>query len=136
MKLSLQDLFCDKQTIATEVTDTASTNTLDWAKHKNDVSRKLTLFCMVDAAGTFGASGTIKAKFQTSADNSSWTTLAETPALTELAKGQMIFNQPMPKGLKQYNRLFFTTAVAAFTVAPKFTAGIVNGDVDQAFQGL
>lgn len=136
MKLSLQDLFCDKQTIATAATDTASTNTLDWAKHKDDVSRKLTLFCMVDAAGTFGTDGTITAKFQTSANNSDWTTLAETAALLTLAKGQMLLNQPMPKGLKQYNRVLFTTGVAAFTVAPKFTAGIVNGDVDAAFQGL
>lgn len=137
MKLSLQDLVSLKQTIATTVGATASTDVLDWGAHKDDLTRSLTLFCKVDAAGTFGTDGTVTAAFQTSANNSDWTTLATTKALTALEAGQFVLNQPLPLGLKRYNRVVYTTAVAAFTVAPVFTAGIVRGQVDSApFEGL
>ena len=136
MILSQQDLFSDGQTIATGQTDTASTNTLDWASHKDDLSRDLTIFVKVDAAGTFGSSGTLTVKFQTSANNSDWTDLITTDALTELAAGDMVINQALPKGLLKYNRILYTGAVADFSVAPKFTAGIVRGETNHAFAGV
>ena len=136
MILSLQDLFSNGQTIGTATGDTASTNTLDWASHKDDLSRNLSIFCKVDSAGTFGSGGTIVVKFQTSANNSDWTTLITTAALTTLAAGQMVINHALPKGLQKYNRILFTGDVAAFAVAPKFTAGIVRGELDYAFAGV
>ena len=48
MILSLQDLFSNGQTIGTATGDTASTNTLDWASHKDDLSRNLSIFGKVD----------------------------------------------------------------------------------------
>lgn len=136
MQLSLQDLFSDKQAIGTSTGDVASSNVLDWGTHKDDVSRDLTLFVKVDEAGTFGTEGTITVKFQTSANNSDWTTLETTSALTALAAGDMVISCPLPEGIKQYNRVEYSVGVAAFTVSPKFTAGIVRGRLDKAFAGI
>ena len=42
----------------------------------------------------------------------------------------------LPTGIKRYNRMLYTIGTANFTVAAKFTAGIVRGLVDQKFAGL
>ncbi len=138
MKLSKQDLFSDGQTLPTTQGDHASDDTLDWGAHKDDHSRFLTLFAKCDAKGTFGASGTLTLKFQTSANNSDWETLLESAAETAdtLSAGKFVLNAPLPTGIKRYNRMLYTIGTANFTVAAKFTAGIVRGLVDQKFAGL
>lgn len=138
MKLSKQDLFSDGQTLGTTVADHASTNTLDWAKHGDDDARALTVFAKCDTKGTFGTSGTLTVQFQTSANNSDWTTLLTTDGLTTstLAAGDFVLNAPLPSGLKRYNRMLYSVGTAAFAVAAKFTSGIVRGQIDKAFSGL
>lgn len=132
MLLSKEDMFCYEQTIGTAIGNTDSTDTLDWSAHGNDVGRFLSVFAMVAASAASSGSPTLTISWQTSADNSTFTPLKTWGpfALADVVKGAyLIDGEPLPFGLKQYNKLVFAGADAAFSTAPKITAGVVRNDV-------
>lgn len=130
MQLSKEDLFHDGTTTAAgssgAVGAASNGDVLDFHAHGDDVMGKLWWFVHTDKAGA------VKATWETS-DNenmSGATTLVEKTA-TATADSYPFKNEPLPKGLKRYNRLKVATASAS-TV----TAGLTTGrDEGVPFKG-
>ncbi|HRR34571.1 MAG TPA: hypothetical protein P5026_10760 [Kiritimatiellia bacterium] len=105
--------------------ETGTRNAVDLKDNGDDLSRKLNYFVKVEGGAV--ADGTsLAVAFQTSADNSTWTTLVSHPAV-ELAAinadGFIVPPTPLPTGLKRYVCLSYTT-VGTFTGTGKIHAGI------------
>ena len=121
MNLSKQDMFHDRESVSGgsegAVGTAAAGDILDFGKHGDDVMGALWWFVHVDKAGA------VKATWETSdnADMSSATTLAE-ETRTATADSYPFRNEPLPKGLKRYNRLKVAVAVASVV-----TAGLTTG---------
>ncbi len=134
MLLSKQDNFSETQTIATAQGATNSANTLDWGAHGDDIGRFLSLFVLCTNTAASDGDATLAITFQTSANGTDFTTLQTwTFAKTALVAGAYLVNgEPLPLGLKRYNKLVYTGGAADFTTAPIITAGIVRNDVPVA----
>ena len=143
MQLSKEDMFCEGQQTAT--TAAASTNVLDFGKHGDDVLNKL-FWSLFVAAVTGVVDKTLTVAWETSdyegfvdgSNNASATTVfSKTIAATDLVAGAYpIRNEALPKGLKRYNRLKFTSG-ASSTYYPKVTAFVHDGrDEGTPFKGL
>ena len=137
MELSKEDMFCEAQQAST--TPTASTNVLDFHKHGDDILNKL--FWSVVVVGVTGAvDKALTVEWETSdAENfgSSTTLVSKTVAAANLTAGAYpIRNEPLPKGLKRYNRLKLTSG-AESTYYPKVTAFLHSGrDEGTPFTGV
>jgi hypothetical protein len=131
MLLSKEDMFSEAQAITgTENAVTYSTNVLDWGAHGNDIDKELRLF-ILNTQAAVGAGASLTIAFETSADNTTFTTLK---SYTAIAVGGLtvdtflVKNDVLPDGLKRYNRLSFTVTGAALSTVPKLTAGLIRND--------
>jgi len=127
MELSKEDTFCEAQQTSTSAT--ASTNVLDFNKHGDDVMGRLFWSLFVAAVtGTVDKALTVVWETSDTEDFSSATTLStRSIAAASLTAGAYpVKNEPLPKGLKRYNRLKFTSG-ASSTYYPKVTAFIHDG---------
>lgn len=126
MNLSKEDLFHDGT--QTEAATAANGETLDFNRHGDDVMGKLWWFVHTNTAGN------ITVVWQTSdnADMSGAVDVVTKTVANAAAGSYPVKNEPLPKGLKRYNRLKVTTAAAA-----KITAGLICGrDEGVPFKGL
>ena len=131
MKLSFEDLFSNEQTLATAAQANNSTNTLDFKSNGDDIDHLLRWFLLITNAPATSAGATLTVTWQTSANNSDWTTLwtSDTFAAASLTDGAYVIKrQPLPAGLLRYNKLVFTTGTGAWSTAPIVTAAIVQND--------
>ena len=133
MQLSRKDMFCN----ALASTDQAaldSTDTLDWiADSGNDIDGELRWFVLNTRAATSAGAATLTITWQTSSDNSNWTTVYTSATFTlaqcAVAGSYLVNGLVLPTGLKRYNKLVFTSAGANWTIAPLLTAGVVKNDM-------
>lgn len=109
---------------------TGNSSVVDLKDNGDDLSRKLNLFAKVEG-GAVADGVSMQAALQTSADNSTWTTLVTYPAVTLAninAAGWIVPPTPLPSGLKRYARLSYTAALNEnedpFTGTGKIYAGI------------
>lgn len=130
MQISMQDLFCEN--LASGNKAATDSNTLDWGAHGNDIDYALRWFVLCTKTGTSAGAATLVITWKTSANGTDWTTLytSATIALADIVSGSYLLdNLPLPSGLLRYNKLVFTSDVADWTVAPKFTAAVVRNDM-------
>lgn len=130
MQLSKEDLFHDgTETEAGSggaVGAASNGDVLDFGRHGDDIMGGLWWFVHVDKAGS------VKATWETSdsEDMSGAVTLVEKTA-TAAAGSYPFRNEPLPKGLKRYNRLKVATAAKSVV-----TAGLTTGrDEGVPFKG-
>ena len=115
MQLSKQDMFTES-TAATSA-GAVSANVLDFHSHGDDVLGKL--FWSVYVASTSGTvDKDLVVEWQTSAaENFSTATTLATKTVAKagvVAGAYVVKNEPLPKGLKRYNRLKFTEASGSY----------------------
>ena len=139
MLLDKQNLFSDAQTLIAAAGDVVSTNVIDLGVARNiggDTDPKLELLAQI--VTTYLASGgasTVKLLVQTSPDNSSWTTLAQTEAIAKasLVAGYRFGINKLPSPTSRYLRLVYTIATNDGT-AGAITAGLVpSGEYQAAY---
>ncbi|EOC1317152.1 hypothetical protein ACI09J_001774 [Cronobacter turicensis] len=125
-------LLSDNQAVTASA---ASTDVIDLgpiAGNRRDigVGFPLEFWVMTPVAATAAGAATVNIQFQTSADNSTWTTLVESGALalSALTAGSRPFAVKVPSGVLRYIRVNYVVTTGPLT-AGKFTAGI-NLDVD------
>lgn len=133
MNLFKNMFFSEAQALATAESD----DVLDLKDNGDDLSRKINVFAKIDG-GAVATGVSLQAAFQTSANNADWETLATYPARTTAqmnADGWIVPPQPLPSGIKRYNRLNYTAVLnaesAAFTGDGKIMAGL-TGSLDKA----
>lgn len=133
MLLNKQELFSDAQEIpVTQNAATDSTNTLDFRSHGDDIDKELRWFVLLTETATSDGAATLQIIWQTSANNSDWTTVytGSAIALASLTAGAfLVDNAVLPSNLKRYNKLVYKNAGAAFTNTPAVDAGIVRNDM-------
>ena len=118
MILDADLVFSNKQA----VTATAeSTKTLDLGVAGDAIGQELTIHVVVDTA--FATLTSLTVSLETSANNSTWTTVLSGPAIARasLTKGASIFCVRVPQGLSRYVRLKYTVGGSNAT-AGKVTA--------------
>lgn len=118
MILDADLVFSNKQA----VTATAeSTNTLDLGAAGDAIGQELTIHVVVDTA--FATLTSLTVSLETSADDSTWTTVLSGPAIARasLTKGASIFCVRVPQGLSRYVRMKYTVGGSNAT-AGKVTA--------------
>ncbi len=118
MILDADLVFSNKQA----VTATAeSTNTLDLGAAGDAIGQELTIHVVVDTA--FATLTSLTVSLETSANNSTWTTVLSGPAIARasLTKGASVFCVRVPQGLSRYVRLKYTVGGSNAT-AGKVTA--------------
>ena len=103
MLLDKQNMFSEAQTLVAAAGDVVSTNVIDLGVARNigaDSHAPLDLLAQIVTtyAATGGAS-TVTLKVQTSPDNSSWTTLAQSDAIPKatLVQGCLLYTSPSPR---------------------------------------
>lgn len=123
MLLSAEDLCSDKQILSASA---ASANIIDIGAHRAIIDDRLHFFVKVD---DFAGGTSIKAEVQTSSNNSSWTTVADTGAVAvaNIPANGIILDQAIPQDRRgsRYWRANYTLA-GTFTTAPVVTAGFVD----------
>jgi hypothetical protein len=113
----------------TSTGSTASTNVIDLGVARDiggAVTDSLMLLCEVVTPFTSGGSATLQVQFQTSPDNSTWSTLAQSDAIpvASLGQGYKFLPNELPGGTSRYVRLNYVIGTAAMT-AGAITAGLV-----------
>lgn len=134
MLLSKEDTFGYRQTIATSTGTEASTNVIDRRFHGDDIDAVLRWFVQVHNDPASAGAATLEIVWQTSADNSNWTDAFTTGTIAKdvIAAGKFLVDGAfIPRGLKQYNRIAYKTATAAWSSgnAPVLTAAVVRNDM-------
>jgi hypothetical protein len=99
---------------------TASTNVIDLGVARDiggAVTDQLMLLCEVVTAFISGGSATLQVQFQTSPDNSAWSTLAQSDAIpvASLVQGYKFLPNEVPGGTSRYLRLNYVVGTAAMT---------------------
>jgi hypothetical protein len=128
MIIDSQNQFSSAQAV-TSTGSTASTNVIDLGANRDiggAVTDRLMLLCDVVAPFTSGGSATLQVQFQTSSDNSVWSTLAQSDAIpvASLVQGYKFLPGEVPGGTARYVRLNYVVGTAAMT-AGKITAALV-----------
>lgn len=128
MLLDNQTQFSAAQAV-TSTGSTASTNTIDLGVARDvggAVTDQLALLCEVVTPFTSGGSATLQVQFQTSPDNSSWATLAQSDAIpvASLVQGYRFLPGELPGGTSRYLRLNYVVGTAVMT-AGALTAALV-----------
>lgn len=141
MKLSKEDMFCEGMVCTAAAK--ASTNVLDFHKHGDDVLGKLFFSVHVDAvdsanAGASAVDKDLLVEWETSDAEDFGTTKtlwSKSVAKAGILKGAYIVkDEPLPRGLKRYNRLKFTEASG--TKFPDVTAFVHDGrDAGTPYKG-
>lgn len=103
---------------------------MDGTRRDIGVGYPLEFWATVNTTATAAGAATLNVQLQTSADNSSWSTIYESgaQALANLAAGKRIVSAKVPAGVLRYLRVNYTVATGPLT-AGAFTSGI-NLDVD------
>lgn len=128
MLIDAQNQFSAVQAV-TSVGATPSTNVIDLGVARDiggAVTDQLMLLCEVVTPFTSGGSATLQVQFQTSADNSSWSTLVQSDAVpvASLVQGYKFLPNELPGNTSRYVRLNYVVGTAAMT-AGNLTAGFV-----------
>ncbi len=118
MILDADLVFSNKQAVTATA---ASTNEIDLGAAGDAIGQELTIHVVVDTA--FATLTSLTVSLETSADNSTWTTVLSGPAIARasLTKGASIFCVRVPQGLSRYVRLKYTVGGSNAT-AGKVTA--------------
>ncbi|MBS0520515.1 MAG: hypothetical protein JSR90_17600 [Proteobacteria bacterium] len=128
MLIDSQNQFSSAQAV-TSTGATASTNVIDLGVARDvggAVTEPLMLLCEVTTPFASGGSATMQVQVQTSADNSSWATLAQSDAIpvASLVQGYRFLPGDLPGPTSRYLRLNYVVGTAAMT-AGAFTAALV-----------
>ena len=128
MLIDKQNQLSDAQAV-TSTGSTASSNVIDLGVARDiagGVVEALKLLIQVNTTFTSGGSATLQVQVQTSADNSSWSTLAESAAIpvASLVQGYRFFENGVPGPTSRYLRLNYVVGTAAMT-AGKLDAALV-----------
>lgn len=125
-------MFSEAQAVTASA---ASTDVIDLgpiAGNRRDigVGYPLEFWALVKTTATAGGAATLNIQLQTSADNSSWTTLYDSGSipLAQLTAGSRVASVKVPSGVLRYLRVNYSVGTGPLT-AGAFTAGI-NLDVD------
>jgi len=125
-------MFSEKQAVTSSAasTDVIDLGPIDGNVRDIGVGEPLEWFVTTDATATAAGAATVNVNLQTSADNSTWVTLASSGdlALSALTAGKRIVSQKVPQGVLRYLRLNYVVGTGPLT-AGAFTSGI-NLDVD------
>ena len=111
---------------------TNSTNVLDFKAHGDDIDRLLRWFVILKETATSDGAATLTITWQTSANNSNWTTVftSATFALASLTAGaKLVDGAVLPSGLLRYNKLVYTNGTAAFTNTPAVDAAVIRNEM-------
>lgn len=128
MLLDNQNQFSAAQAV-TSTGSTPSSNVIDLGVARDiggAVTDQLMLLCEVVTPFTSGGSATLQVQFQTSPDNSTWSTLAQSDAIpvASLVQGYKFLPGELPGGTSRYLRLNYVVGTAAMT-AGALTAALV-----------
>ncbi|HLG72618.1 MAG TPA: hypothetical protein VK009_19545, partial [Chloroflexota bacterium] len=84
---------------------------------------------------TSGGSATLQVQFQTSPDNSAWSTLAQSDAIpvASLVQGYKFLPGELPGGTSRYLRLNYVVGTAAMTGGAVTAALVPSLDVQNAY---
>jgi uncharacterized ferredoxin-like protein len=128
MIIDSQNQFSAAQAV-TSTGSTASTNVIDLGIARDiagGVSEDIRLMVQVNTTFTSAGSATLQVQLQTSADNSAWTTLAQTDAIAvaSLVQGYKFWENGYAGPTSRYIRLNYVVGTAAMT-AGKIDAAIV-----------
>lgn len=133
MIMNSQEVFSAAQAF-TATGDTVSTNVLDTGAAQDEgIGEGVRLIVKTVAAVTSGGAATVAPVLQTSADNATWVDAMVGPANAIAAMGAntILWNTPLPVGLRRYIRVAYRTATAVLT-AGSFDAFLVKDA--QAYQ--
>lgn len=105
MILDADLVFSNKQAVTATAT---STNKIDLGAAGDAIGQELTIHVVVDTA--FATLTSLTVSLETSADDSTWTTVLSGPAIARasLVKGASIFCVRVPQGLSRYVRMKYT----------------------------
>ncbi|MCF8012415.1 MAG: hypothetical protein K9L56_14175 [Clostridiales bacterium] len=125
MLLDYNLILSDGQDLTAISTGNAdSTNTIDFgsATPNYGVGNPIWLISQVEVDLTSSGSATLQTKLLDSADDSSWSTVLQTPAnaFGDYSAGDYLLAMPLPYGIRRYMKLNYVVATAALT------AGTVN----------
>ncbi|SKA37780.1 hypothetical protein SAMN02745126_05955 [Enhydrobacter aerosaccus] len=128
MLIDQQNQFSATQAVAA-LGSTVSANVIDLGVARDiggDVTDQLMLLCEVVTPFTSGGSATLQVQFQTSPDNSSWSTLSQSDAIpvANLVQGYKFLPGELPGPTQRYLRLNYVVGTAAMT-AGAITASLV-----------
>ena len=129
MLLSLQDMFSNAQTLSVDVGTNDSTNTLNWGAHGDDIGGLLTWTVQIMNTAASDGAATLQIIWYTSEDGDSWTAVYTGTANAKasvVAGAMLIDGEFLPRNLKMYNKLVYTTGIAAWTTAPIVTAYLTD----------
>ncbi len=137
MLIDQQNQFSSAQAV-TSTGSTASTNVVDLGVARDiggAVTDQLMLLCEVVTAFASGGSATLQVQFQTSADNSAWSTLAQSDAIpvASLAQGYKFLPGEVPGGTQRYVRLNYVVGTAAMTAGALTAALVPSLDVQPVY---
>ncbi len=124
-------MFCNALAITGTENVVTYSDSLDWGANGDDIDAQLRLFVHNSVAGV-GAGASLTIAFETSADNTTFTTLktyTAIPVASLTADTYPVPRDALPSGLLRYNRLSFTVSGATLTTVPKLTAGIQPNDI-------
>jgi hypothetical protein len=137
MIIDSQNQFSSTQAV-TSMGSTASTNAIDLGANRDiggAVTDQLMLLCEVVTPFTSGGSATLQMQFQTSADNSAWSTLAQSDAIpvASLVQGYKFLPGEVPGGTERYVRLNYVVGTAAMTAGAITAALVPSLDVQPVY---
>ena len=139
MQLSKHDMFCEN--MSTSSAAKASENVIDFGAHGDDILGKLFWSLFVDSisddADAADKDFTVIWETSDSEGFGSDTDLftKTIPAASVVKGAYLVKNEPLPKGLKRYNRLKFSESTG--TKCPNVTAFVHDArDEGTPFQGL
>lgn len=137
MLIDQQNQFSSAQAV-TSTGSTASTNVIDLGVSRDiggAATDRLMLLCEVVTPFTSGGSATLQVQFQTSADNSSWSTLAQSDAIpvANLVQGYKFLPNELPGPTQRYIRLNYVVGTAAMTAGALTAALVPSLDVQPSY---
>jgi hypothetical protein len=137
MLIDKQNQLSDAQAV-TSTGSTASSNVIDLGVARDiagGVVEALKLLTQVNTTFTSGGSATLQVQVQTSADNSSWSTLAESAAIpvASLVQGYRFFENGVPGPTSRYLRLNYVVGTAAMTAGKLDAALVPSLDVQPVY---
>jgi hypothetical protein len=137
MIIDSQNQFSSAQAV-TSTGSTAGSNVIDLGVSRDiggAVTDQLMLLCEVVTPFTSGGSATLQVQFQTSADNSAWSTLVQSDAVpvASLVQGYKFLPGEVPGGTQRYVRLNYVVGTAAMTAGAITAALVPSLDVQPVY---
>ncbi len=137
MLLDNQNQFSAAQAV-TSTGSTPSSNVIDLGVARDvggAVTDQLMLLCEVVTPFTSGGAATLQVQFQTSPDNSAWSTLAQSDSVpvASLSQGYKFLPGELPGGTSRYLRLNYVVGTAAMTGGNLTAALVPSLDVQPSY---